>query len=182
MSDPRFLSVHLESLPRREEFRRARERVRGSCGLHTLAGDLRQHPGHSPSPTQPQPQDQDGRPPAGVTCWLTDGRKNYPLRMGVNSVGRLPDNDVVLDDPCVSRRHCAIVVHSDLSCEIHDVASKNGTCLNGRRLGGPTRLAHGDEIALCECRLTFVVADGAPTQDPHPRSARPSDDQHTLVG
>ena len=84
------------------------------------------------------------------------GRK-LPVKIGMNSVGRLPDNDVVIDDPTVSRRHCAVVVHSDLSIELHDVASKNGTLLNGRKINGPTRLKDGDEITLCERRLQFLV-------------------------
>ena len=57
----------------------------------------------------------------------------------------MPDNDVVVADPSVSRRHCAVVVHTGQTCEIHDTASKNGTYLNGRRIDGPTRLAGGDE-------------------------------------
>ena len=64
---------------------------------------------------------------AGVHCWLLDRGRQIPLKVGLNSVGRLPDNDIVIDDATVSRRHCAIVVHSDLTIEIHDVASKNGT-------------------------------------------------------
>ncbi|QEG29459.1 Transcriptional regulatory protein EmbR [Gemmata obscuriglobus] len=79
----------------------------------------------------------------------------------MNSIGRLPDNDVVVNDECVSRRHCAIVVHSDLRCELHDVASKNGTILNGRRIPQPTKLQSGDQITLCNRRLTFHITEVA---------------------
>ncbi|HEY1186722.1 MAG TPA: FHA domain-containing protein [Gemmata sp.] len=93
------------------------------------------------------------------TLFLKDGSNVYPLRIGMNSVGRLPDNDVVIRDECVSRRHCAIVVHSDLRCELHDVASKNGTLLNGRKIPQPTRLQSGDHITLCNRRLTFHITE-----------------------
>jgi len=40
----------------------------------------------------------------------------------------MPDNDVVLQDAYVSRRHCAILIHlTGERCELHDIASKNGT-------------------------------------------------------
>jgi pSer/pThr/pTyr-binding forkhead associated (FHA) protein len=76
----------------------------------------------------------------------------------LNTVGRLPDNDVVLRDPYVSRRHCAILVHAHDCCELHDIASKNGTLLNGEPLRGPTRLKPGDRILLCERLLILSAA------------------------
>jgi len=95
------------------------------------------------------------------TCYLKDGSNVYPLHLGMNSVGRLPDNDVVVRDECVSRRHCAVVIHSDLRCELHDVASKNGTILNGKKIPGPTRLQSGDQVTLCNRRLTFHIVEAA---------------------
>ena len=66
---------------------------------------------------------------------------------------------MVIRDECVSRRHCAVVIHHDLRCELHDVASKNGTLLNGKKIPGPTRLQSGDQITLCGRRLTFHIAE-----------------------
>jgi pSer/pThr/pTyr-binding forkhead associated (FHA) protein len=94
--------------------------------------------------------------------YLKDGVNVYPLHLGMNSVGRLPDNDVVIRDECVSRRHCAVVIHHDLRCELHDVASKNGTLLNGKKIPNPTKIQSGDQITLCNRRLTFHVAELAP--------------------
>ena len=73
-----------------------------------------------------------------LTCWLSDDEFIYPLHVGVNTLGRSSDNDVVLEDAFCSRRHCAILVHSTDSAELHDTASKNGTIVNGRRITGPT--------------------------------------------
>jgi pSer/pThr/pTyr-binding forkhead associated (FHA) protein len=107
----------------------------------------------------------EGLPPpitGRFTFYLKDGTNVYPLHMGLNSVGRLPDNDVVIRDECVSRRHCAVVIHHDLRCEIHDVASKNGTILNGKKIPSPTKIQSGDQITLCNRRLTFHVAEAGP--------------------
>lgn len=98
---------------------------------------------------------------------LMERGRAHPLKVGVNTVGRLADNDVVLDDPHVSRRHCAVLVHSNQSCELHDVASKNGTFLNGERIACPTRLKAGDEIRMCELTLILVGGEGAANQRTH---------------
>ena len=71
----------------------------------------------------------------------------------------MPDNDVVIRDECVSRRHCAVLVHTDLRCEIVEMASKNGTVVNGKKIDGITKLQSGDQIVLCNRRLTFHVTD-----------------------
>jgi pSer/pThr/pTyr-binding forkhead associated (FHA) protein len=83
----------------------------------------------------------------------------------------MPDNDVVLKDASVSRRHCAIVVHATRGCELHDTASKNGTYLNGKRIGGPTRLINGDQIRLCEVTLVFQAGDATPPPPADPAYA-----------
>ena len=161
MSDPRLQSLHLVGQPRRDQFRAARQAIQSACGSHTIAGDLRmlspEDALHAPTAAPGNP----GRAGSRFTFYLKDGNDVFPLRMGLNSVGRLPDNDVVIRDECVSRRHCAVLVHTDMRCELHDVASKNGTLLNGKKIGGPTRLQSGDQILLCNRRLTFHVAEAA---------------------
>jgi hypothetical protein len=156
MADLRFQSLHLEGLPRREDFRIARARLQASCGLSTLCGDSHESP--------PLADPGDGATAVfdaakAPRYFVQDGEKLHPLVIGVNSVGRLPDNTVVIRDECVSRRHCAIIVHRNGTCELHDVASKNGTVLNGNRIHGPTRLRPGDKIALCARNITFLVQD-----------------------
>ena len=160
MTDARFQSVYLEGLPRREDFRAARDRLNAACGHYTLAGDLNML---APGAVNPLPDDvtQTAPPGVGQTFWLQDGDKLHPLSIGVNSVGRLPDNTVILKDEHVSRRHCAIVVHRDGRCEVHDIASKNGTVLNGTKIAGPTRLKPGDQIVLCTRKLTFLSGNAA---------------------
>lgn len=163
MSDPRLHSLHLEGQPRRDTFRAAREALQAACGSQTIAGDMRLlDDDHLNASTLAAPSGVPGSPIAGrFTFYLKDGSNVYPLHVGMNSIGRLPDNDVVVRDECVSRRHCAIVIHSDLRCELHDVASKNGTLLNGKKIPAPTKLQSGDQITLCNRRLTFHIAEAA---------------------
>lgn len=161
MSDPRLHSLHLEGQPRRDLFRAARQALHEACGSQTLAGDLRMldEEGALQASTVAAPQGGVPAPIGRFTFYLKDSGNVYPLHAGLNSVGRLPDNDVVIRDECVSRRHCAVVIHHDLRCELHDVASKNGTLLNGKKIPGPTRLQSGDQIILCGRRLTFHIAE-----------------------
>jgi pSer/pThr/pTyr-binding forkhead associated (FHA) protein len=44
---------------------------------------------------------------------------------------------------------------------VHDVASKNGTFLNGSKLPGPMPLKSGDEIRLCDRKLVFICKTSA---------------------
>lgn len=183
--DPRLHSIHLDAQPRREAFRQARAQLQNAVGAHTLAGDLR---------AEVKPQDLNqatmakgqepivGRPDTPV-AWIIDRGKALPLFIGMNSIGRLPDNNLVIEDACVSRRHCAIVVHSDLTCELHDIASKNGTAVNGRKLQGPMRLDEGDELCLSDRRLTFTRAlvNGTLQAAPRKNSGINFED-HTLAG
>jgi hypothetical protein len=162
MSDSRLYSLHLEGQPRRDEFRAARDRVHAACGNFTLAGAMSLLP-----PDDPGDAATVVAPPGtALSYWLQDGDHLHPLSIGVNSVGRLPDNHVVLRDEHVSRRHCAVIIHRDGRCEVHDVASKNGTVLNGHKIAGPTKLKPGDQILLCTRRLVFLTGHAGPSPAP----------------
>ena len=51
------------------------------------------------------------------------------------SIGRLPDNNVVIDNPAVSGRH-ARVYREGNHYVLEDLKSTNGTFVNGQRPGG----------------------------------------------
>jgi len=172
MNDPRLNSVHLE-FPRRQDFRRARDGLLDARGLHTLA--VENHDGllgRGESCTM-MPDQRDPILPDS-DYWLADQQGIYPLRTGVNTIGRLPDNDVVIQGAYVSRRHCAILIHAGVGCEVHDVASKNGTYVNGLRLCGPTKLSAGDEIRMCDRQFIFM-SKNAPKDQPGHGSTRVED-------
>ncbi|MEV4426803.1 FHA domain-containing protein [Streptomyces sp. NPDC049602] len=54
-----------------------------------------------------------------------------PLPTHSIRIGRAPDNDVVVSDLVVSRRHAELRAHPDGTYWIHDLGSHNGTFLNG---------------------------------------------------
>lgn len=169
MTDPRLNSIHLPA-PRRQSYRHAREVLLQSQGYQTLCGAVAEHEDFRSNTLMELPSD----PPApGTDFWLVDRNHVYPLKLGVNTVGRSSDNDVVVQDGFVSRRHCAILVHSKSGCELHDTASKNGTFLNGNRLSGPTRLQPGDEIRMCDQHFVFQSrAEGPSPPGGDPTMAR----------
>ena len=155
MTDARLNSVHLES-PRRQDFRVAREQLLHARGGETIAAEQHQLAALVNGTTAIKKQ--PGAPAALARFVVMDSDYVYPLKVGLNTIGRMPDNDVVLQDAYVSRRHCAILVHlTGDYCELHDIASKNGTLLNGHKINGPTRLNPGDEIRMCNRQLVFLT-------------------------
>ena len=52
----------------------------------------------------------------------------------VITIGRAPENDVVVDDPAVSWHHAEIRATSGNEFEIVDLSSHNGTLLNGQQI------------------------------------------------
>jgi pSer/pThr/pTyr-binding forkhead associated (FHA) protein len=89
-----------------------------------------------------------------------DGHR-FTLRVGINSIGRAPQNDLILESNCISRRHCIVLVHATGSCEIHDTASRNGTLVNNHLISR-VDLLPGDMLKLCDERflLAWVGPDG----------------------
>lgn len=162
MSDPRLCSIHLEGVPRREEYRRARHDLLAACGEQTLAADqvhLAEY-----EAVRAGRADKPPSAPAGPYC-LIDQDGVHGLKTGLNTIGRMPDNDIAVADGSVSRRHCAIVVHSTRGCEVYDTASKNGTFVNGDRISGLTSLKNGDKIRLCDRQFVFVANQAAAGND-----------------
>src|SRR5215467_10514339 len=77
-------------------------------------------------------------------------------------IGREPTNPVALNDPLVSRKHCAIR-KADGKFQMRDLESLNGTLVNGV----PTRekaLEHGDRIKIGGSQFIFLEqgTDSAP--------------------
>lgn len=86
---------------------------------------------------------------------LADGRR-FRLGDRVVTVGRLPDCDVVVDDPRVSRRHAEIRPEPD-GFRLVDLGSLNGTLVNGV----PERdhlLDDGDLIGVGSATLRFEAS------------------------
>jgi FHA domain len=163
MGDPRLNSLHLDP-SRREDYRQAREVLLASRGNETLYAERKQQDDSSIHNTFIQ--NKPGSPTPSHEFWLLDREYIYPLKVGLNTMGRSGDNDVVVEELFVSRRHAAILVHHDNSFVLHDTASKNGTYLNGSRISGPTPLEAGDEIRICNRQFVFLTRNSPPGPSP----------------
>ena len=69
-------------------------------------------------------------------------------------IGRMPDNEIPIDEPSVSRRH-AIITLVDGSSILTDQGSRNGTTVNGMRISGSSVLSSGDIIGVGPVRIIY---------------------------
>ena len=81
-----------------------------------------------------------------------DGSR-FLLDTDLSKAGRHPNADIFLDDVTVSRKH-AEFSRSGKVFEVRDLASLNGTYLNGVRIDSST-LSNGDEVQIGKFKLTF---------------------------
>jgi len=81
----------------------------------------------------------------------------YPMHAAATRIGRLPDNDIVLDDASVSRHH-AVIIDTGTSFVITDLRSANGVDVGNERIRGTATLADGDRIRICDHEFTFEIA------------------------
>jgi pSer/pThr/pTyr-binding forkhead associated (FHA) protein len=78
-------------------------------------------------------------------------------------VGRLHDNEIVLDNLGVSRLH-ARLGRDDAHAWIEDAGSENGCLVNGERIGARRELRPGDRIAIGKHELVLrTPIEGDPT-------------------
>ncbi len=77
------------------------------------------------------------------------------------TIGREAGNDLILEDPQVSRRH-AQLTQQGTSYLIEDMGSTNGTYVNGKRVTAPVLLANGDLVGLADTIVLVVQAPVTP--------------------
>lgn len=80
--------------------------------------------------------------------------RRYPLENNQYVLGRHPDCDIVLESGSVSRQH-ARISKSGGNFVLEDLKSRNGSFVNGRLIGEPTKLLEGDTIRICDIELNF---------------------------
>ncbi len=80
----------------------------------------------------------------------------YPLVAAATRIGRLPDNDIVLDQANVSRHH-AVIIDTGTSFVITDLRSANGVDVEGQRIRGTASLDDGDRFRICEHEFVFEI-------------------------
>jgi ribosome-associated protein YbcJ (S4-like RNA binding protein) len=87
------------------------------------------------------------------------------LGAGRTTIGRHPQNDVVIAHQAVSARHAAVTSSIDGAFTLEDLDSSNGTFVNGRRISRAV-LADGDKVTIANVQMQYVargtVARAAP--------------------
>lgn len=73
--------------------------------------------------------------------------REIPLSQELLTIGRLDENDVVIDDRLISRHHAQIERERG-QYTLRDRGSRNGTFVNGQRISVPHVLRDGDEIQI----------------------------------
>jgi transcriptional regulator with GAF, ATPase, and Fis domain len=80
------------------------------------------------------------------------------LPEGEVTLGREPTNALPVVDPSVSRKHCLLRREEDGRFQVKDLASRNGTVVNGVTVREQW-LRHGDEIAIGDSVFLFLLED-----------------------
>src|SRR5262245_30034954 len=90
----------------------------------------------------------------------TTPAREFIAPAGTYSIGRGEDNDLVINQAGVSRRHAVIGVYSD-GAQISDCGSQNGTFVNHRPVVGSAPINNGDTISLgsvCEIEVVMTAS------------------------
>lgn len=82
--------------------------------------------------------------------------QTHPLQATATRIGRLSENDIVLDDTNVSRHHAAII-DTGTNFVIFDTRSANGVYVRHQRIHGPVALNDGDRIRICDHEYIFEI-------------------------
>ena len=88
------------------------------------------------------------------------------------SIGRSPDNDIVVDDPTVSRHHARVTFDGN-QYHIEDLSSTAGTMMNGQKVGRAAVPA-GATLKLGDTEIVFNRKSNRP---PEPRPTPATDNQ-----
>ena len=98
-----------------------------------------------------------------LSRWLIVGEKRIALMDGENIIGRDPDVQVWLDFATISRRHARLLVTS-AGTTLEDLASKNGTSVDGKLISASQPLRNGQRFACGRLDMTYRESGaGVPT-------------------
>lgn len=88
-------------------------------------------------------------------AYLVINRQVFPLIKRVTHIGRKLENDLVLQDPLISRYH-ATILNKDGEFVVTDKDSTGGTYVNGTRIQSETVLHSGDMVSIANMPMLFV--------------------------
>ncbi len=112
-----------------------------------------------------EPDEADSRP---KSSFLIIGSQTIPLRLAVINIGRRSDNQLVIDDPRVSRIHAQLrAIHGKYT--LFDLNSTGGTFINSVRISQQV-VKPGDVISLAGFAVIYgeeAAAAGSTVEDTH---------------
>lgn len=83
-----------------------------------------------------------------------DFGNKYDLKAGDTTIGRDASNDVLVNDNFASEKH-ALIRSENGEYDLYDLASTNGTLLNGEKVIGSKQLNNNDVIAIGDIEFVF---------------------------
>jgi len=90
-----------------------------------------------------------------IHTWLEFADERRFDLLGTVTVGRAPENGLVLKDEQISRRHAIIQAQGEREFWLVDLGSANGTYVNERRISQPVQLHRGDIIRIAQTRMEY---------------------------
>jgi len=132
----------------------------------------------------PASSGEDEAGPRPGSFLIIDGDRHFPLDRPVINVGRRLDNQIILEDPHVSRTHAQLRWREG-RFTLFDLGSTSGTMVNGRPVKQHVLLP-GDVITIGPVRLVYGEDSGGPPDSTPayraPFPPRPAGHQRTIVG
>lgn len=87
--------------------------------------------------------------------------ERVPLRKGVVTIGRAPENDFIMKDKLSSRLHSKIV-KTAFGHKVVDLGSSNGTFVNNRKVKKEQALKDGDVVKIASTQLVYRTEPEGP--------------------
>jgi adenylate cyclase len=114
--------------------------------------------GSAEGPSTPAPVPQVPASEAPYLLIHPDQGTSYQVALQTGSywtIGREDDNAIILNDQWLSRNHAMLQRMESGEFVIIDLGSRNGTCVNGRRVNVPVIVHHEDLITVGQTNLHF---------------------------
>jgi pSer/pThr/pTyr-binding forkhead associated (FHA) protein len=162
-ADDRPLFPPVDEL-RIEEPPAARVEVEVKAPPLELEGPAEPAPTPAAAPTAEEPAAASITPAAGpvpeLLFFVGDKQLGtFSLAAGEATIGRTPNNTIIIDNAGVSRRHAVIRLKGKKAI-VEDLGSSNGTFIRGQKIQ-EYELQDGDEIVIVKHRLVYRIPKDA---------------------
>lgn len=108
---------------------------------------------------EPAEKEATETPPPGA-FFMIEGSQHFPLTRTLINIGRRLDNQLVLEDPHISRRHAQLRVRGGRYV-LYDLNSTSGTRVNGKQIQECV-LQPGDVVTMATVQLIYNEDESGP--------------------